>query len=100
MRALKSSLVAVLLALGGYLVSAQTPAPIVVQAATTSPGNTTSTAPAHAVTQSPSLQEATKLLEELKANNADLVKKQQDVLQKLDDLQQAAEQMRIYAKRG
>ena len=36
----------------------------------------------------------------LKASNAELLKKQQQTLQKLDDLKQQAEQLRIWAKRS
>ena len=39
-------------------------------------------------------------LEQLKAANDELLKKQQAVLEALDQLQKEADQLRIYAKRG
>jgi phosphopantothenoylcysteine synthetase/decarboxylase len=41
-----------------------------------------------------------KSLEEMKAANEEMLKKQQTVLEALDQLQKEADQLRIYAKRG
>ena len=40
------------------------------------------------------------LLAALKASNAELLKKQQQTLQKLDEIKQQAEQLRIWSKRS
>ena len=78
---------------------AQTPM-VIVQAA--SPAPVTTTAPT--VTTSTSDSNATasviKLLQEMKAANAETLKKQDDVLRQLDDLQKAAEQMKAFSKRS
>lgn len=41
-----------------------------------------------------------KQLQELKAQNDEILKQQQAALEALDDLQKEADQMRIYSKRG
>jgi hypothetical protein len=41
-----------------------------------------------------------KELEELRAQNAEILKQQQAALDQLDELQREAEQLRIYSKRG
>ena len=46
-----------------------------------------------------SLQAAIKLLEEMKAANAAALKKQEETLQRLDELQKAADQLKIYTQR-
>ncbi len=79
---------------------AQTPM-IVVPAASPAPVTTTATA---TVTRSPSdstsLASVIKLLQEMKATNAETLKKQEAVLQQLDELQKATEQMKAFSKRG
>jgi len=78
---------------------AQSPVPIVIQAA--SPAAVTATLPTAATMQnSASVETAIKLLEEMKAKNEETLKKQGAALQQLDELQQAAEQMKIFSKRG
>jgi hypothetical protein len=78
---------------------AQSPVPIVIQAA--SPAAVTATLPTAATMQnSASVETAIKLLEEMKAKNEEMLKKQGAALQQLDELQQAAEQMKIFSKRG
>ena len=78
---------------------AQSPGPIVIQAA--SPAAVTATLPTAATTQnSGSVETAIKLLEQMKAKNGEALKKQEAALQQLDELQQAAEQMKIFGKRG
>src|SRR5690242_16769310 len=81
------------------VVHGQSPAPIVVQAATPPPQVSTTVA-STAQQDSSSVQAAIRLLEEMKAKNEEILSKQQATLQQLDELQQAAEQLRIYAKRG
>jgi hypothetical protein len=78
-----------------------TPTMVVVQAA----GTPSSNSPA-AVNQ-PSTEENTAilknaitLLEQAKGANADLLKKQEDMLERLDEMQKAANQLRIFARRS
>jgi hypothetical protein len=85
----------VLLSLSG--VKAQSPAPIVVQAAS---GNSVAprvSAPAVAVSSVP---DAIAALEQVKAANEEVLAKQKAALERLDELQEAADQLRIFAKRG
>ena len=78
---------------------AQSPTPIIVQ-----PANTTvavkSTATAAVPTEVHSISDAIKLLEQIKAGNAEVLAKQKAALDKLDELQDAADQLRIFSKRG
>ncbi len=75
---------------------AQSPAPIVVQAMSPAPA-----APAVKVaTQDASSQETLKLLEQIKAANQETLKRQQAMLEQLEELQKAAEQLKIFSKRG
>jgi hypothetical protein len=46
------------------------------------------------------VQSAIKLLEEVRAANAETLKKQQAALERLDELQKAADQLKVYAKRS
>ena len=77
---------------------AQSPAPIVVQAA--SPATVTSIPSSPATQDSGSLQTTVKMLQEMKAANAETLKKQEAALQQLDEMQKAAEQLKIFGKRG
>jgi hypothetical protein len=73
---------------------------IVVQAASENPTVRSTTSQTTATTQtSDSLQSALKLLAEIKAANEATLKKQEAVLQQLDDLQKAADQIKIFGKR-
>lgn len=75
----------------------QTPAPIIIQAATPTPA-----AAARPVATVPdtSTQSALRLLEEMKATNAATISKQEAALATLDELQKAAEEIKIFSKRG
>ncbi len=87
--------IAVVVALNGS--RAQAPAPVVVQAA---PGaNVPVSQPAPAAPGGGS-QAALQLLNAMKAANAETLKKQEATLQQLDELQKAAEQIKVFAKRG
>ena len=77
---------------------AQSPVPIVIQAA--SPAAVTAPLPTATTQSSASVEAAIKLLEQMKAKNEETLKKQGAALQQLDELQQAAEQMKIFSKRG
>ena len=94
MRALILSLTAAALVIS--MADAQTPAPIVVPAMT--PVTTrTSTAPAPTTA---STQATLKALQEMKAANEEILKQQAEALQKLDELEKAANDIRLYSKRG
>ena len=82
--------------LAGVL-SAQSSMPVIVAAAT--PAVTSSLAPA-IPENSGSIQAALKMLQEMKAANEETLRKQAATLQQLDDLEKAAEQIRVYSKRG
>jgi hypothetical protein len=83
---------------------AQQPTPplMVVQAATNAkpPIVPTKSATPTSADNSSSLQAAVKALQQAKAANAETLKHQEAMLQQLDDLQKAAEQLKIFAKRG
>ena len=79
------------------VVSAQTPAPVVVQAVTQTNATAPQSQPVQPVAASSG---ALKTLQELKTANEEILTKQQATLQKLDELQKAAEQLKIYTKRG
>ena len=96
MRATILFVFAVLLAVGG--VSAQSPTPIVVQAASATAAISTTSAPAAADVHS--IPDAIKLLEQIKAANDEVLAKQKAALERLDELQDAADQLRIFVKRG
>jgi hypothetical protein len=89
-------LILAFLALSGTL-PAQSPMPVVVQAAT--PGNIPSRAPV-APDNAGSVQAALKMLEEMKAANEETLRKQAATLQQLDELEKTAEQIKVYTKRG
>ena len=76
--------------------TAQTPAPaVVVQPA---PAAVAPVAPQNPVAASTTA--ALKALQDLKATNDELLKKQAATLQQLDELQKAVEQLKVYSKRG
>lgn len=83
--------------------SAQSPAPIIVQAANPSSATTATSTSAKAdaaPVDTQSIPTAIKQLEQIKANNDEVLAKQKAALEKLDELQDAADQLRIFAKRG
>jgi hypothetical protein len=75
----------------------QSPAPMmVVQAASASSTPYVS----HPSENGSALQVAIKALQQAKAANEETLKKQEAALQQLDELQKAAEQLKVFAKRG
>ena len=85
--------------IGVVALKAQSPAPIVVQPANAvssvkSPTGATASATAQ------SIPDAIKSLEGIKAGNAEVLAKQKAALEKLEELQDAADQIRIFGKRG
>lgn len=83
-------------ALAGML-PAQSPMPVIVPA--TAPAVTSSQAPA-ATEKSGSVPAALKMLQEMKAANEETLRKQTATLQQLDELEKAAEQIKVYTKRS
>ena len=64
---------------------AQSPTPAVVQSV---------------ATDTESLPATLKLLQEMKATNEEMLKKQEAALQRLDELQKAADEIKIFGKRS
>ena len=93
----KFLLLAVLCALPLGIARTQSPMPVIVPAATASAAPSVKTVAVPDVSES--LQAAVKLLEEMKAANAAALKKQGETLQRLDELQKAANQLKIYTQR-
>jgi len=87
-----------LLTLGA--VSAQSPKPIVVQAASATTATSATSKSAATATDAHSIPDAIKLLEQIKAANDEVLAKQKAALARLAELQDAADQLRIFAKRG
>ena len=95
---MRSAALSVLLAFTfANVLPAQSPIPVIVPAAT--PAVTSSLAPA-IPENSGSIQAALKMLQEMKAANEETLRKQAATLQQLDELEKAAEQIRVYSKRG
>jgi hypothetical protein len=84
----------------GAAANAQSPAPIVVQAATAKTATSTTSAAVAPAADVRSVPDAIKLLEQIKAANDEVLAKQKAALERLDELQDAADQLRIFAKRG
>jgi ABC-type transporter lipoprotein component MlaA len=76
--------------------SAQSPKPIVVPAMTP----TTVQNPVASAVTTTSTEATLKTLQEMKAANIEILKQQDATLQKLDELEKAANDIRIYTKRG
>ncbi len=91
-------LVSILAALSIFVAQAQSPKPIVVQAASATAPAPTSAAVA-APDNSASLQEAIRSLQETRATNSEIMRKQEAVLEQLDEVQKAAAQLKIFAHR-
>jgi hypothetical protein len=80
----------------GSTALAQTPIPIVVPAMT--PAKTQS--PVTAAVTTAATETSLKALEAIKAANEELLKQQTATLEKLDEIEKAANELRIYSKRG
>ena len=91
-----SAIFAIMLCVGGIEAQQPTPTMIVVQPA----GTTVTATPAPvAASSDAALAIAIKALEQVKAANEATLKKQEAMLQQLDELQKAAEQLKIFSKR-
>jgi hypothetical protein len=75
--------------------SGQTPAPIVIQAATPGPVS----APPAPAKDSGTVRAAITALNQLKAANDEVIAKQKATLDRLDELQKAADQLKIFTHR-
>jgi hypothetical protein len=89
----------VVASLGLTVTRAQTPI-VVVPAATPVAATSVTTSVAVAPAEPSSLPATIKLLQEMKASNAETLKKQEAVLQQLEELNKAAEQMKAFSKRS
>jgi len=76
---------------------AQTPMPVVVPAMTPA---TAAQNPVTAAVTTASTQTTLKVLQAMKAANDEILKQQAATLQKLDEMEKAAQEIRIYSKRG
>jgi hypothetical protein len=93
------SLIFSLLAVASFvsISDAQSPMPVVVPAMTPA---TTATGPAAASTTANSTQATLKTLQAMKAANEEILKQQAATLLKLDEIEKAAQEIRIYTKRS
>ena len=84
------------------LVEAQTPAPVIIQAATSAPAATAAVtaAPNSAANTGLDNRVMLQLLQEMQATNAATIKKQEATLLTIDALQKAADELKIFSKRG
>jgi hypothetical protein len=76
----------------------QSPTPIIVQPASAIPA--TSSAPRAAPVNVSSIPEAIKLLEQVKTSNQEILSKQEAALERIDELQKAADQLKIFTRRS
>jgi hypothetical protein len=97
MRAVFSLLVTFAL---GCTLWAQAPAPMVVQAVTPAAVKSAAAPVAAAPEKSDSLQNALKMLQEIKAANEETLRKQAATLEQLDALEKEAEQLKVFSSRG
>lgn len=79
-------------------IDGQSPAPVILQAAT--PVSAAPTAAPVPATAAIDAKEMLQLLQEMQATNAATIKKQEAALQTLEALQKAAEEIKIFSKRG
>jgi len=75
----------------------QTPAPVIIQAATPVPAVVAKPA---AAAPGNDTKTTLQFLQEMQATNAATIKKQEAALATLDELQKAAEEIKIFSKRG
>jgi len=95
MRAFFLSLLAGAIVLGSA--DAQSPSPIVIQAMTPAP---TKQSPVTAGVTTSATQTTLKALQAMKAANEEILAQQKATLEKLDEMEKAANEIRIYSKRG
>ena len=82
-------------------VRSQSPQPVIVQAVTGNASTTTTQAQSAVVAQNAAtIQVAIQTLEKIKAANDEVLKRQRATLEQLETMQQAADELKIFAKRG
>jgi hypothetical protein len=79
------------------IANAQSPMPIVVPAMTPA---TTAKSPGSPAVANAATENTLKALQAIKTANAEILKQQEATLQKLDELEKTAQEIRIYNKRG
>jgi hypothetical protein len=94
---MRTLILSLLIALSFASINAQSPTPVVVQAMTPA---TTVKGPATPDNAASSTQATLKALQAMKAANEEILKQQAATLQKLDEIEKAANEIRIYTKRG
>ncbi len=98
---IRNSITALLIALAlAGIAKSQSPAPIIVQSANSTAVASTTSKTAAVQNDLQSTAAAIKLLEQLKSANDEILAKQKGALQRLDELQEASDQLQIFAKRG
>jgi hypothetical protein len=85
--------------LAAVSIYAQSPAPVLVQAAT-APATATAPKAGDATSAAGSAVSLMKTLQDMKAANEETIRKQTATLEQLDELQKTADQLRIFAKRS
>jgi hypothetical protein len=78
-------------------INAQAPTPIIVPAMTPATANQS---PVTAAVATTAIQTALKALQAMKATNEEILNQQKATLEKLDEIEKAANDIRIYTKRG
>ena len=92
-------LMSILAAISIFAANGQSPVPVIVQAV--SPAAIVDAPTSKPAAQdSSALHAAIKTLQEMKAANEEMLRKQEATLQQLDEIQKAAEQLKIFSKRG
>ena len=86
----------ILVALSIVTMNGQSPVPVIVPAVSAAAAPTSTPA----AQDSDALQVAVKTLQEVKAANEEMLRKQEATLQQLDEIQKAADQLKIFSKRG
>ncbi len=89
-------LILVALKISAGAMNAQAPAPVVVPAA----GAVTTTAPGAAEQDASSKAATMQALQQLKAANAEILKRQAATLQQLEEIEKAAQQIKIFSSRS
>ena len=97
MRKLFSFAALTLVALAVVSLEAQTPEPVIMEAATPDAPAASARAAATAVAAA---KDVLQLLQDRQATNAETIKKQDAALETLDALQKAADELKIFSKRG
>ncbi|HEY2799268.1 MAG TPA: hypothetical protein VGI85_01640 [Chthoniobacterales bacterium] len=80
--------------------NAQSPAPVLMRPVTSAPAAVATSRPASSTGIAADSKETMELLQAMQATNAETIRKQEAALQTLDALQKAAEDIKIFSKRG